>query len=468
MRSDKKQVAAQMVERVKTPAVKARALAVAFLKANPNYISLESPDEWKALAADSHRALKITLDNEGVNENTFWKGVSDLAQKQLADSEQDPYVLPEFPESRPWPATPAGPQSINEQDPYFRELPEIPQPTWPSLGKIVGAGVSEDPTGADKTLSFFQSFIDLPEVSGQDPYVLPEFPESRLGLEGVLPSGITGIPESLLPPKVATTDKTGSPDDDPVIPSGLPGWESWYGRTGWPSPLLPEETQPESLSDPSELFTSNFLDSLRDNSEIDWDKAKELYPEAPYGAYLPARQMWDIAAYQHMGAKARTPARRRQLASRYEPTLGAYVLERLMPEKPGSDTKRWYQYLDEGHTTSPKEFYDKDKMNQGWDLFVKMSKNVGRFLLLELQDKEKYDPATEKYAMKLATDQLVQRAATKHRMGITGYGQLSRRRERRFDRLYRAFEVNRAARIPTERVGFAAWVTENYPSFVAK
>jgi hypothetical protein len=178
--------------------------------------------------------------------------------------------------------------------------------------------------------------------------------------------------------------------------------------------------------------------------------------------------MWDIAAYQHMGAKARTPARRRQLASRYEPTLGAYVLERLMPEKPGSDTKRWYQYLDEGHTTSPKEFYDKDKMNQGWDLFVKMSKNVGRFLLLELQDKEKYDPATEKYAMALATDQLVQRAATKHRMGITGYGQLSRRRERKFDRLYRAFEVNRAARIPTERVGFAAWVTENYPSFVAK
>jgi hypothetical protein len=176
--------------------------------------------------------------------------------------------------------------------------------------------------------------------------------------------------------------------------------------------------------------------------------------------------MWNVTAYKQMGPKALTPGRRSQLEARYEPTLGAYVLERLMPEEPGSETVPWYQYLDEGYTKSSKEFYDKDKMNQGWELFVRMSKDLGRFAS-DLSAREGEIEASEDYAYDLASRPAVQRAAAKHKMGITGYGRGSRMRESRFDRLYREFEVADASQIPSERVGFTYWATENYPSLFA-
>ena len=463
----------------KTPPAKTQALAVEFLKAHPEYLAL-SQAEWEKFAPVPYRALKITLGAENVDEADFWNIVDDLKADSIERGGSARIAPRGMLPTNIRPGTIWGGEETLPGEQY--DLDELPDRLKLSPEDALGSlEVAAYATAEDVRKAFFAGdFVD------EDTYKLGEYNRQNeaqayltlidvMGKEGI--EDATGSARDLV--NEWMWEATFNPDSDSVykyaynFPDGdkVPQTDprgTWAGVPPFP-PGSP--TVGDVLSDPRKAaysITKNFVASL-DEEGIGPGVDYQTSLETPYGAYLPARHMWDITAYQRMGPKALTPARSSQLAARYEPTLGAYILERFMSEEPSAETAPWYQYLDEGYTKSSKEFYDKDKMNQGWDLFVKLSKDLGLSLVDNKEArKNRAAGGEEEYALDLVHDKRAQRAAVKHRMGITGYGRGSRMREARFDRMYRAFTADEASRTPRERVGFAYWATENYPSLFAQ
>jgi hypothetical protein len=74
----REQAVAEKKERNQTSAVKTQALAVEFLKAHPDYLAFRNKSDWERFAPGFSTALKQTLGNEGVSEESFWAIVDDL------------------------------------------------------------------------------------------------------------------------------------------------------------------------------------------------------------------------------------------------------------------------------------------------------------------------------------------------------------------------------------------------------